>query len=35
MVGAISVARALPEGPEAQAILDAALQQATALIDAP
>jgi TetR/AcrR family transcriptional regulator, transcriptional repressor for nem operon len=35
MVGAISVARALPEGPEAQAVLDAALQQAAAVIDGP
>jgi AcrR family transcriptional regulator len=33
MVGAVSVARALPEGAEARAILDAALQQAIALID--
>jgi TetR/AcrR family transcriptional repressor of nem operon len=33
MVGAISVARALPEGPEAQVLLDAALQQAVAVID--
>jgi hypothetical protein len=33
MVGAISVARALPKGPEAQALLDAALQQAAAVID--
>src|SRR5215471_9893065 len=33
MVGAVSVARALPEGAEAGAILDAALQQAIALID--
>jgi TetR/AcrR family transcriptional repressor of nem operon len=33
MVGAVSVARALPEGPEAQAMLDAALQQAITLID--
>jgi TetR/AcrR family transcriptional repressor of nem operon len=33
MVGAISVARALPEGAEAQAMLDAALQQVTAVID--
>jgi TetR/AcrR family transcriptional repressor of nem operon len=33
MVGAVSVARALPVGPEAQAMLDAALQRASALID--
>ena len=33
MVGAVSVARALPEGPEAKAILDAALQRAIAVID--
>jgi len=33
MVGAVSVARALPEGAEARAILDAALQRAIALID--
>jgi AcrR family transcriptional regulator len=33
MVGAVSVARALPEGPEAQAVLDAALQQAVTVID--
>jgi TetR/AcrR family transcriptional regulator, transcriptional repressor for nem operon len=33
MVGAISVARALPEGREAQVLLDAALQQAIAVID--
>jgi hypothetical protein len=33
MVGAVSVARALPEGPEAQAMLEAALRQAIALID--
>jgi TetR/AcrR family transcriptional regulator, transcriptional repressor for nem operon len=33
MVGAVSVARALPVGREAQAALDAALQQAVALID--
>jgi TetR/AcrR family transcriptional regulator, transcriptional repressor for nem operon len=33
MVGAVSVARALPEGPEARAMLDAALQQAVAVID--
>jgi TetR/AcrR family transcriptional regulator, transcriptional repressor for nem operon len=33
MVGAVSIARALPQGPEAQAVLDAALQQAVALID--
>jgi TetR/AcrR family transcriptional regulator, transcriptional repressor for nem operon len=33
MVGAISVARALPEGPEAQVLLEAALQQAIAVID--
>ena len=33
MVGAVSVARALPEGAEARAILDTALQRAIALID--
>jgi AcrR family transcriptional regulator len=33
MVGAVSVARALPQGAEARAILDAALQRAIALID--
>jgi TetR/AcrR family transcriptional regulator, transcriptional repressor for nem operon len=33
MVGAISVARALPQGPEAQAMLDAALALAAAVID--
>jgi TetR/AcrR family transcriptional regulator, transcriptional repressor for nem operon len=33
MVGAVSVARALPAGPEAQAMLDAALQRAIAVID--
>jgi TetR/AcrR family transcriptional regulator, transcriptional repressor for nem operon len=33
MVGAVSVARALPEGPERQAMLDAALQQAIAVTD--
>jgi TetR/AcrR family transcriptional regulator, transcriptional repressor for nem operon len=33
MVGAISVARALPEGQEARAMLDAALQRAVAVID--
>ena len=33
MVGAVSVARALPEGAEARAILDAALQQAIVLMD--
>jgi TetR/AcrR family transcriptional repressor of nem operon len=33
MVGAVSIARALPAGPEARAALDAALQQAVALID--
>jgi hypothetical protein len=35
MVGAVSVARALPEGPEAQAVLDAALQQAVTVIYGP
>jgi TetR/AcrR family transcriptional regulator, transcriptional repressor for nem operon len=35
MVGAVSIARALPAGPEAQAVLDAALQQAVAVIDKP
>jgi AcrR family transcriptional regulator len=33
MVGAISVARALPEGPEAETMLGAALEQASALVD--
>jgi TetR/AcrR family transcriptional regulator, transcriptional repressor for nem operon len=33
MVGAVSVARALPEGREAEAVLDAALRQAVAVID--
>ncbi len=33
MVGAVSVARALPEGDEAERVLDAALQQAVAVID--
>jgi len=33
MVGAVSVARALPEGAEARAILDAVLQRAFTLID--
>ena len=33
LVGAISVARALPEGAEAQAMLEAALQQVSAVID--
>jgi TetR/AcrR family transcriptional regulator, transcriptional repressor for nem operon len=33
MVGALSVARALPEGADAQAMLDAALQRTAAVID--
>jgi TetR/AcrR family transcriptional regulator, transcriptional repressor for nem operon len=33
MVGGVSIARALPEGPEAGAVLEAALQQAVAMID--
>jgi hypothetical protein len=33
MVGCVSAARALPDGPEAQAVLDAALQQAVTVID--
>jgi TetR/AcrR family transcriptional regulator, transcriptional repressor for nem operon len=33
MVGAVSVARALPQGPQAQAILDAVLRQSIGLID--
>jgi len=33
MVGAVSIARALPAGPDAQAVLDAALQRAFAVID--
>jgi TetR/AcrR family transcriptional regulator, transcriptional repressor for nem operon len=33
MVGAVSIARALPEGPEAEHVLNAALQQAVSVIE--